>query len=489
MALQRVEEQNSSVQESVQILEHMTKMMKSSLAFVCSSDGMQYLISTGDGEAVCCDQKFAGSFEAIASYLKRNNGHLNGLRVIQKQKIECPELAALKDDFLVVYPLIRNSEVEAIFVAMISTPPHLIDDKDMCALLADLLRVRLGILLQNGHQSEAPGKEKEIALQGNSPAIREIRQKIRSIAQTCANILIYGESGTGKELVARSIHQSSHRASFPFIGVDCVSLPPSLIESELFGFEKGAFTGANKNKEGLLEMANGGTFFLDEITELGLELQAKLLRVLQERQFRRVGGNGLRPLNIRVVAATNVRPEMAVSIGKLREDLYYRLNVVPLYLHPLRERRDDIPLLVKVFSDEYVAMYQMKPMTITAEAMNCLCSYSWPGNVRELKNVIERMLILSGKSLIELDDLPIEIRMMSGMDSQDLHHAGQDKTPTYVEERSVFLNRFEQNYFAELLKKHHGNISKVADEAGLSRKTLYQRLRGLQLEYRKFRIE
>jgi transcriptional regulator with PAS, ATPase and Fis domain len=450
---------------------------------------MQYLISTGNGEAEFRDQKFAGSFEAIASYLKRNNGHQNELRVIQKQKIECRGLSALQGDYLVVYPFTRNNEVLAVFVAMISAPPHLIEDRDMCALLADLLHVRLGVLLQNGQSSESSVKEKEIALLGSSPAIREVRQKISFSAQTCANILIYGESGTGKELVARSIHQCSHRASFPFIGVDCVSLPPSLIESELFGFEKGAFTGANKNKEGLLEMANGGTFFLDEITELGLELQAKLLRVLQERHFRRVGGSGLRPLNIRVVAATNVRPEMAVSIGKLREDLYYRLNVVPLYLPPLRERRDDIPLLVEVFSDEYAATYQMKPMTITAEAMNCLCSYSWPGNVRELKNVIERILILSGKPVIELDDLPIEIRMMSGMDDQCQPHSGQDKSPTYIEGRSVFLNRFEQNYFAELLKKHHGNISKVADEAGLSRKTLYQRLRGLQLEYRKFRIE
>jgi transcriptional regulator with PAS, ATPase and Fis domain len=273
----------------------------------------------------------------------------------------------------------------------------------------------------------------------------------------------------------------------PFIGVDCVSLPPSLIESELFGFERGAFTGANKSKEGLLEMANGGTFFLDEITELSYDLQAKLLRVLQERHFRRVGGSELRPLNIRVIAATNVRPETAVSIGKLREDLYYRLNVVPLYLPPLRERKEDIPLLAKVFCEQFAAAYQMKPMLITDEAMNGLVNHSWPGNVRELKNVIERILILSGKPVIELDDLPIEIRMMSARDDGVFLHSEPTPMSSYVEGKAVLLHRYERDFFVDLLKKHHGNISKAAQEAGLSRKTLYQRLKALQLEHHKYR--
>src|SRR6187455_1284660 len=241
---------------------------------------------------------------------------------------------------------------------------------------------------------------------GNSPEMRKIYQVIEQAAPTSASVLITGESGTGKELVAQTIHQLSPRAGFPFVAINCAAIPETLLESEIFGHEKGAFTGASDRRAGCFELADRGTLFLDEIGEMTPTTQVKLLRVLQERKFRRLGGRAEQSVDVRVIAATNVEPQEAVQAGKLREDLFYRLNVFAFRLPPLRERKEDLPLLVQSFINEFNTRNQKSIAGVDHQAMRVLEQHSWPGNVREVKNVIERATILAGGPFIEPQHLP-----------------------------------------------------------------------------------
>jgi two-component system response regulator AtoC len=316
---------------------------------------------------------------------------------------------------------------------------------------------------------------------GTNPQMKEIFEKVMKVARTEANILIYGESGTGKELIARSIHAHSGRSKGPFVPVDCVALPGNLLESELFGYEKGAFTGAINSKRGLLELANGGTFFLDEICELNLDLQAKLLRVLQERQFRHIGGKDLISVNIRVISATNRDPGVAVKEKLLRHDLYYRLNVIPIHLPPLRERRDDIPLLAQFFLRKFSGEGEKPNMRFSEEAMKRLIRYSWPGNVRELQNVVERMVSLANGRLMGVEDLPDYLR------EEQEPAANGVMVPTDLtlrEARQHWMEAFEKKYLIELINKYNGNISRVARKAGVHRMTIYRMLKQYNITLR-----
>ncbi len=306
---------------------------------------------------------------------------------------------------------------------------------------------------------------------GASAAMKEIFDKIEKVSKTSANILIFGESGTGKELVARSIHTNSKRSHNAFIPIDCVALPPHLIESELFGYEKGAFTGATTMKHGLLEYAHQGTLFLDEICELSLDLQAKLLRVLQELQFRHIGGKDLIDVDIRIISATNIDPQTAIQQQKLREDLFYRLCVIPLLIPPLRERKEDIPLLVDHFLNKFIKENKFKNMDISREAMQSLISYSWPGNVRELQNLMERMVSLSDKPMVTIEDLPAEVVAADSRESSDFI-----TSLPFVDAKKRIIENFEREYLMELLKRTRGNISKAAREAKLSRNSIYSLL-------------
>src|SRR5499433_798576 len=238
------------------------------------------------------------------------------------------------------------------------------------------------------------------SLIGNAPEMRKIYQIVEQSAPTGASVLITGESGTGKELVAQTIHQLSPRTGFPFVAINCAAIPETLLESEIFGHEKGAFTGAADRRQGCFELADRGTLFLDEIGEMTPATQVKLLRVLQERSFRRLGGRTEQSVDVRVIAATNVEPAEAVKAGKLREDLYYRLNVFSFRLPPLRERREDLPLLVQAFINEFNGRNQKNIAGVDQQAMRMLDHYAWPGNVRELRNVIERATILAPGPLI-----------------------------------------------------------------------------------------
>ena len=302
---------------------------------------------------------------------------------------------------------------------------------------------------------------------GSSAHIQDVLRMISRLKDTRTPVLIAGESGTGKELVARAIHFRGAMAQTPFVAVDCGSLVPTLMESELFGYEKGAFTGATKSKAGLFQAANGGTIFLDEIGELPLEMQAKLLRVLQEKEVRPVGSNERENVDVRVIAATNRDLEAAYRAGTFRKDLYFRLNVVTVHLPPLRDRRSDIPVLVHHFLDRYAKASQIQ---VTAPTMKSLLQYEWPGNVRELENCIARAVTLGDGKTIDVSDLPPAIRAESAEPgSAGVPEASSLSTTALAEmERMTILRVFEQA---------HGDKALAGKMLGISRATLYRKLK------------
>jgi DNA-binding NtrC family response regulator len=306
----------------------------------------------------------------------------------------------------------------------------------------------------------------------------QVFELVKKAARSEANILVLGESGTGKELIARAVHANSPRAAQAFVPVDCASLPENLLESELFGHEKGAFTGAVRTKPGLMEVAGNGTLFLDEIGDLPVSLQVKLLRALQERQIRRVGGTALIDVDVRVVSATNRDLREAVARGQFREELYYRVNVIEIRLPPLRERAGDVRLLAHAFLKRYG---QGRPLTWTDQAMAALEEYGWPGNVRELQNVVERACALAEGDSITPRDLPDHVVGRSGRPAAP----GTAALPAQVqaiaatdvglkEAKERWLSVLEASYLRDLLGRHAGNISAAAKAAGIDRKTFHR---------------
>jgi DNA-binding NtrC family response regulator len=310
---------------------------------------------------------------------------------------------------------------------------------------------------------------------GTAPAILEVIALIGQVAETDANILITGESGTGKELVSKQIHERSNRRSGPFVAVDCAALPENLLESELFGYEKGAFTGALTSRHGLFETANGGTLFLDEIGDIPMTMQAKLLRALQERQIRRIGSNTVIDIDVRIVSATNRDLKKCVQEKTFREDLYYRLNVIHLNIPPLRERKSDIPILAMSFLKRFAAANSKEISGIQPDAMGVLENYTWPGNVRELQNIMERAVILCDAEKINITDLPREIHLFPSLPTST-------DTMRYKEAKELWLAIFEKTYLLGLLKKTSGNISRAAEKAGIDRKTIHRLLKRYKIE-------
>ena len=301
---------------------------------------------------------------------------------------------------------------------------------------------------------------------GKSKPMRQVFDLIRRVADSPTNLLITGESGTGKELVAKAIHYNSDRKDAPFIPVNCAAIPEQLLESELFGHMRGAFTDAKTDKRGLFEEAQKGTLFLDEISELPLLLQAKLLRAIQEKEIRRVGANKPIPVDVRIIAATNLNLAEEVKAKRFREDLYYRLNVIELRLPPLRERREDIPLLVDAFLKKCTEARGKQVKGVTESALALLVDYPWPGNVRELENVIERAVTLSRGEKIGPDDLPSAVQGARG-DRKVLDEAA---------ERTLPLDAVEKEYIRKILEKTGGNKYQAAQVLGIDRKTLYRKL-------------
>jgi two-component system, NtrC family, response regulator HydG len=347
---------------------------------------------------------------------------------------------------------------------------------DQLKLAVERALTRRRLELENSHLREqlrgTYGFENII---GRSGALQQVLELVRKAARSDANMLVLGESGTGKELVARAIHANSPRAAEPFVPVDCASLPENLLESELFGHEKGAFTGATVAKRGLIETAHGGTLFLDEIGELPLALQVKLLRALQERQIRRVGGTRQIDVDIRVVCASNRDLQALVTEGGFREDLYYRINVIEIALPPLRERQGDIELLAMSFLAKFARPGEAAPKGFEPEAMLALATYPWPGNVRELQNVIERACALAEGETIALADLPAHLRSVRPPAG---HPPPAEVTSrlTLKEARERWVGELEAAYVAEVLRREGGNVSQAARKAGVDRKTLHRLL-------------
>ncbi len=308
---------------------------------------------------------------------------------------------------------------------------------------------------------------------GSNQQMLEIFDLIRDVAQTDATILIHGETGTGKELIAKAVHFSSPRKKETFVRVNCAALTETLLESELFGHEKGAFTGALATRIGRFEQADGGTLFLDEIGDISPSTQSKLLRVLQEREFERVGSNQTISVDVRIISATNKKLEEAVSKGLFREDLYYRLNVIPIDLPPLRKRIDDIPLLAVHFTQVFAEKFKRPVSGIEPKGLQFLVEQGWPGNIRQLQNVIERAVIREREDKISFKTLSHCIRISSKVNYQ--YFINEDIP--FNELKSELINKFEREYIDRVLKKHHGNITAAAQQAGIHYKNFCQKMK------------
>ena len=306
---------------------------------------------------------------------------------------------------------------------------------------------------------------------GTSAALQKVKEQILRVAPTSTRVLILGESGTGKELLARAIHEASDRHDQPFIKVNCAAIPEELIESELFGHEKGAFTGATQAHDGKFLQADTGTLFLDEVGDMSIRVQAKVLRALQEGEFERVGGRQTLRVNVRLLTATNQNLEELVRAGKFREDLWFRLNVVPIVMPPLRERREDIPLLVNYFVEQYCRENGFRPKTVAPAAMQRLMNYDWPGNVRELRNFMERLVIMTPGNAIEAADLPLKLQATPVL------------TKSFMAGKTLreLRDQIEKEYILACLQSTGWNISQAARLLGIERSNLHKKMRALDI--------
>jgi two-component system, NtrC family, response regulator AtoC len=440
------------VVDDEQSIRRLCATIGNSLGFVCSD---------AESAEVALQRLETEAPELILTDLKLPN--LSGVELLRKTKSLLPRTE--------VAIMTGHGSIESAVDAMklgaydyIEKPFRVEKMKTMLQRMAEKVR----LITENEFLRERVNTEEHLdGIIGTSANIQDVLRMISRLKDTRTPVLISGESGTGKELVARAIHFRGAMAQTPFVAVDCGSLVPTLMESELFGHEKGAFTGAMKSKPGLFLAANGGTIFLDEIGELPLEMQAKLLRVLQEKEVRPVGSNDNVPVDVRVIAATNRDLEAAYRAGTFRKDLYFRLNVVTVHLPPLRDRRSDIPMLVHHFLDRYA---QGSHLQVTTVAMKSLLHYDWPGNVRELENCIARAITLGDRQVIDIGDLPPTIRgEQSESGGTTTHETASLSTTALAEmERMTILRVFEQA---------NGDKALAGKMLGISRATLYRKLK------------
>jgi two-component system nitrogen regulation response regulator NtrX len=395
---------------------------------------------------------------------------MDGIEVLEKMKGQIPNLP--------VVMISGHGNIE-LAVKAVKLGAYDFIEKPL-SLEKVLLAVNNALLfskLEQENQSLRKEVERKYEIVGNSAEVQKLKEQIKIVAPTNGWVLINGENGTGKELVARGIHRLSLRAEKSFVEVNCAAIPEELIESELFGHEKGSFTGALTKKRGKFDLAHEGTLFLDEIADMSLKTQAKILRILQEQKFERVGGTEMIYVDVRVIAATNRDLKEEIQKGKFREDLYYRLNVIPVWVSPLRERKTDIPLLVEHFIAGFCLENNKEPKRISPEAVELLASYSWPGNVRELKNIVERMVIMTRGSVIEAKDIPDPIREL----------------PKAAPEFSFFdfdllrdaRREFEKRFIIKKLSENDENISKTAEMIGIERSNLHRKIKAYEIAMKK----
>ncbi|TGL57403.1 sigma-54-dependent Fis family transcriptional regulator [Leptospira ognonensis] len=370
-------------------------------------------------------------------------------------------------------PLVMISGHATIELAVNATKKGAIDFLEKPLSISKVIETIESALQKSIDNSEEipPFKLEYDDILGVSQGIKKVKFSIYQAAQTNARVFIYGENGTGKELVAKAIFQNSKRREFPYVEINCAAIPEDLIESELFGYEKGAFTGAAERKIGKFEQAHAGTLFLDEICDMSLSTQAKVLRVLQEQRFERIGGNESITVDVRVIAATNISVEDAIKEGKFREDLYYRLNVIPIELPPLRERKQDIPILVEHYLKKSILDNELTTKTIERDALDLLTSHFWPGNIRELRNILERLSILVHGDVIRGKDVKDTLQGFKKANEMaergDLKHAKDE---------------FERQYIIKTLQNFDGNVSRASKALGIERTHLYRKLKSLNIQ-------
>ncbi len=416
----------------------------------------------------------SGSFDLLITDIKMPG--LSGVELLRLAREHDPDLPVL---MLTAFPAVETAvESMKLGASDYIIKPFIPDDLRATAQrLLEGRRLREENRLLARHVGQDYRFDDMLA---ESPAMQVVFDAINRVSETDAEVLIVGETGTGKELVARSIHKRSRQKGGRFVPVDCGAIPENLLESEFFGHERGAFTGAHAKSLGLLEFADGGTFFLDEIAELPLSLQVKLLRALQERKIRRVGGKEEIEVNVRILAATSRDLEVEVREERFREDLFYRINVIRIDLPPLRERGDDVRLLASHFVTWYAREFEKAVEGIDAEALDVLSSYSWPGNVRQLQNVLRRAIALTRNTKLTADDLPDDVVIEA--DKRAVARGGG-----YFELRARRLAAFEKDYLSSLLAAHAGDVTAAASAARLPRGTFYRLMKRHGLRSRSFR--
>ncbi len=441
-----------------------------------------YEVETAESGEEALEKVKAGLFHVIITDLSMKG--MSGLDLLRKVRELDPQCAVL---MITAYGNQRIA-VEAMKAGAEDYLPKPFDNDELRLKVRKVMETQL---LRRAHDQLLERVRLETGtfenMIGRSPAMMRVYETIEKVAPTDVTVLVRGESGTGKELVARAIHFRSPRARSTFIAVNCAAFSRELVESELFGHEKGAFTGAVARREGKFEAADGGTLFLDEIGDMGLETQAKLLRVLQEKQFERIGGNQTLTVDVRIIAATNQDLEAMVKQGKFREDLYYRIKVVEIRLPALRERREDIPLMVQHFIRDACARFGKPEKQITAEAMRACMAHSWKGNARSLKSAIEQAVILSSGNEITPADLFANSEPPAAADSpapspavaEDDAVAALTNGMTFREAKEKFVGDWERAFFIRALRATGGNISRAAERTGMYRQSFQQKMKEL----------
>ena len=425
-------------------------------------------LEAGDGEAAL-ELLSTERVDAVLSDLRMPR--MNGLELVQHMRTRFRPIPVV---LLTAYGTI-GSAVEALKQGAFDYLTKPFDPDEIRQVLAKAVRTRL---LQESETIVDSEEDPEQLLVGKSEALASVKRMLARVAPTPATALITGESGTGKELVARSLHLLSPRREQPFVKINCAAIPEGLLESELFGYEKGAFTGAAARKPGRFELADGGTLFLDEIGEIPLAAQPKLLRAVQDGSFYRVGGTRTITVDVRLVVATNRDLKREVKEGRFREDLFYRLNVVPIQLPPLRERREDIPMLAHSFLERFARGLKRPVKDIEPDAIEALVAHAWPGNIRELENVIERCVLFSEQATISLQDLPPEL-LVERADS-----TSSGKAPPLRERVRSETRRIERAVIVEALQMTNGNITRAARHLGISRRGLQLKIKELEIDRR-----
>jgi DNA-binding NtrC family response regulator len=400
-----------------------------------------------------------GAFDLVITDIKMPE--MDGLEVLQHLRRRSPEIQVI---MITAFATVEMS-IQALRRGAYDMLTKPFEPDELIYRVKNALQHHALLTENRDLKEELTGKFQFDRIIGASAGLRDLLERVAKVAVRDTGVLITGESGTGKELIAQAIHHNSPRRDRKFIAVNCGALPENILESELFGYRKGAFTGATENRQGLLEAADGGTLFLDEVGNLPLNVQKTLLRFLQEQEFRRLGETTPTKVNVRLISATNSDLTAEVAKGTFREDLFYRLNVINLHLPPLRERRDDIPLLIAHFLHEQNQKFGTSCKGLTPEALEAACAYAWPGNIRQLRNVIEAALTIESGSYIGLPALSQFI-----VTGQPGHFSTQA-------DYEAALARFETEYLTRLLRKHAGNVEAAAAEAGMNMATVYRKLK------------